>query len=1494
MAKQFNDFTYGVGLTMNASSFKQVKDDLKINLDTLKKMVKNYSEMLKLDPNADLSKLFTQLQETKSLIDAMSGSNNVFGDFVDKGVLDRVAALEDKLLSITSTSDTVKASLSELKSDIATLMEPLKNAGQSKFPATFDNLFGDFKDQSAQIKNITNVIHSLESAIPQLQNLWEELGHTTANKNWNADDISDWVARIEDIKDALSNASTLEPGQLSNFTVELDNIGRQLGSAIKSMSGDQLKSFQLNDEYVFNEIQDCIDMIKNQKAQLETELQSLNELQEKYISKQVSRDKSLGVQSDYAAQVKVTPKANDVEWTNKINDTIKNIEPLLSPVKLRATFAKGNNVQQELEGNVAQINQTVGLELKVSGNMKQFDAQIQNIGNHIRSAKQQLEKEGNFKIRFEYEESGRFQDAAYKIINKFKRIETKFYIANGSKFIKDVTGLKNKAQTKVKNIPATIVMNKEKQDAFLSQLDTVRAAIDKKIGSIGVSLHINNVPQLAAEAAMLRDGIESFYNNNPIGNVADPNTTGIDTVTNDMQELSDAAKKANEDLEKSKNILASLTNEGFDSAHFLELGDINSKGKKVKGSTKKLEKLLQEYRQLKKLLPSGDVFMEDWFKLYPEAEGNESLLGALVGANRSRLQELEEELNGYLQKQIAYTQQRQEAAEALLQTEKAITTTQQSDKRSQSQESVQGNQQLAMSAEQANKQVRSLAGTLSWQKRVLNDLNKNGIKSSNFIKLGKWDEETNSFTKNAQEIQTLVQRYNELRDARLKAGVKAPGKEELSIKGQLVAILRSQKQHIQEIIAANQAELDAAKEVANAYKQSGGAKSQAVKNTSAQIDELTTKLDKAKAALQQLQSGDLSAIGKTGLGDVSGRLEEVGSTQKLQQVLQLYSNLIAAKNEWINSGGKGEFKYAQQLEIVEQQLQQIHHDQLQYTQNRLAALEEEIRKEKEKLQIQDQSKSANTQQSTSSGGQIASSVVKLDGATLNSLAKDATLQTISGKIDNVLNQLGNINIDGSNISINANNVSVSGKGASTRTNTGGTKRDSGQNDIKLSTLSNLSQQLTAFEERIKRSGMYTDELYKKFVELRAQLDAMKVQDDAELYKIDLNTFKESFEQLKTFDQLYQNFIDSQTKLQHIQYKIDNSDGSTQELREKLKEEQAIAIAIEEQLVKYTEMFDIRARQLAIEEAIKRATVENAKYDASKNDSTINKQNTNIAKIVDDAQQKLLAMQNIMSNSKVPMADAAIAKFQQYKQLLADLQAKQQEVAANPSLLQNEDYAKGFKTLLLNMKQVQQEFGSLQKSSETFLSKIADPDKDLRLLGPTFKPSDLAQLHTAMQEFANQAGNGTAKLVEFNDVSRVGTFEIRNNKGQVELLTVEYDEATNALGRYVNKTRESTSETQKFISSIKHSFQNVARYIASFGSVYRIFAVIKQGITYVKEIDSALTELKKVTDEADASYDKFLQDMSKTAGTVGSTVKDLTTMSAEWARLKYLGLLYGDI
>ena len=1507
--KNFNDFTYGVGLEVNATSFKQVKDDLKLNLDNLSKMVKSYGKVLKIDPNADLSKLFAEMRKIQSIVDGINGSDNSFSGFVDKGTLGRIAELENGLNTVSNMSKETKLAINDLQNSIAQMLEPLKSSGEIKLPGTFNDLFGDAKNKTSEIKNVTDQIKQLESAAKQLESIRFNLDDATGLDLSKNKDISDEQLDIyNNIADEFLQLSkklkSASPDELSSLMQEYQTIVQKMTDIFGKMSTVQFEDTYI-DEYI-KRIDGIITTIKNKKQSLTKELKSLQVDQAKYTEKLTSQtsvkkdlSKSLGLQSEYNAQVKVTPKTNDVEWINKINNTIKNIEPRLNSIKLKPTFSNSSdNLKKEVQGNLAQINHAINVDLKVNDNIEQFNQKIQNIDASIKNARQQLEKQGNFKIRFEYEEGGRFKDAAYKIINQFKRIDAKFYIANGKKFIQDIARLKEKATKELSNIPINIDVTN--QDSIFSGVDTLREELTAKIGNIGVNLTLQNIPQFMAQAAMMRDSVEKYYNNHPIGSLVESGGAEADVAntTKSVVELSDKAKDAQNAIEKIKNTLKSLSEVGFKSEDFLKLGAFDQNLKYVKGSKEKVKQLLQEYEEL-----------------YSKVYASQDELRATYGANEAGyaayyedlniLKQMKTMLNAVLQSQIQYTQSRLESTEKILAKEMQIVETKKEQSRVDSKDSSsqQSTQQLGMSAEEATKKIRSLNGTLTQQKKVLKDLETHKFDASAFAKLGEWDKETNSFKKNSQEIKQLINKYKELREARIASGGKTATGEEASIRGKLAAILREQKKHIVEIINNNQTELESVKQISAAYKEMGSSKSKAAKtkvsvDSTKHIDELAAKLDKAKATLELLNAQKLDAVGSTGLKDPNKYLASIGSKQNFNDLIKLYNDLIAKKKELENAGKTGSDEY-KQYEIIYQDVEKhmtvIYQDQLKYTQSKIQSLEAQIAKEKEILQLKTQQTKEDAKQSGSTSNSktnvktgVASTTVKLDGATLNSLAKDATLKAIDGKINSIASQLGKgVVINGSNISIEASNVSVSGKGAAQNVNnsSNNTKKNPGDQEVNISTISSYTRQLTVFEEQIKRSGLYTDELKKKIADLNMQLNAVNVKDDFDTYKFDLDRFKEDFEQLKTYDKLYQDFIKSQTKQIQLNDEISMSKGPTAELQEKLKIEEQVSKDLETQLKQYSSIYTQRARQLAIEEAIKRASQEITTKSAAQSDKDINKQNNELTKLVDSAQKKLNDMQYSMQNSKVPMADAAIAKFKEYERLLTVLKRKQQEIAQNPELLKNADYANGFNGLLQQMKKVQTEFGALQKSSENFLSKIKS-DKDIKPLGSTFDATNLEQLHNAMQEFANQAGVGAAKLIEFNDVERTATFEIKNGKGQVQQLTVAYDEATNALGRFASKTKTSVSETQKFFNSLKHSFQNVARYIASFGSVYRLFAVIKQGVTYVKDIDSALTELKKVTDETDASYNRFLQDMSKTAGVVGSTVSELTTMAAEWARLGY--------
>ena len=139
--------------------------------------------------------------------------------------------------------------------------------------------------------------------------------------------------------------------------------------------------------------------------------------------------------------------------------------------------------------------------------------------------------------------------------------------------------------------------------------------------------------------------------------------------------------------------------------------------------------------------------------------------------------------------------------------------------------------------------------------------------------------------------------------------------------------------------------------------------------------------------------------------------------------------------------------------------------------------------------------------------------------------------------------------------------------------------------------------------------------------------------------------------------------------------------------------------------------------------------------------------------------------------------------------------------------------------------------------------------------------------------------------EFNEV--VGyklQYSVRNSKREVQEMTAVLNPLTNELRVQKGTVKEVATGWEQFFSGLKGKAASIMQYLISITSIHDIFRYVSQGVQYVREIDSALTELKKVTNETDASYAKFLQNMSKTGSVIGATVSDLVTSSADWARL----------
>ena len=141
-------------------------------------------------------------------------------------------------------------------------------------------------------------------------------------------------------------------------------------------------------------------------------------------------------------------------------------------------------------------------------------------------------------------------------------------------------------------------------------------------------------------------------------------------------------------------------------------------------------------------------------------------------------------------------------------------------------------------------------------------------------------------------------------------------------------------------------------------------------------------------------------------------------------------------------------------------------------------------------------------------------------------------------------------------------------------------------------------------------------------------------------------------------------------------------------------------------------------------------------------------------------------------------------------------------------------------------------------------------------------------------------NNTAAAKEFGDT-------IKRLRSQIDACD---NEKLNELkAQFQNVKREANltlNSTQSFGDKIKKQWQQYSSYL----SVASMFQYGEQALRsmfeQVKLIDSAMTELKKVTNETDAAYKEFLTNAATRSREIGTTIDGLVSSTADFARLGY--------
>ena len=252
----------------------------------------------------------------------------------------------------------------------------------------------------------------------------------------------------------------------------------------------------------------------------------------------------------------------------------------------------------------------------------------------------------------------------------------------------------------------------------------------------------------------------------------------------------------------------------------------------------------------------------------------------------------------------------------------------------------------------------------------------------------------------------------------------------------------------------------------------------------------------------------------------------------------------------------------------------------------------------------------------------------------------------------------------------------------------------------------------------------------------------------------------------------------------------------------------------------------------------------------------------------------------------------------------------------------EDFEKKYKNAIQSGKQFTDQFNEeIKKAEENLRELLALKEKNQDT--PIWDDKDLDRAEELTKAVENTSEQFSKLFTQKTDstaidklLTKIGkdlsdntkmTPELRNRflqlrdavdafrKGEVDASKVDFKQLT-AEFQHLHEEMIRTEQTGKgFFKSIADAAKSqTTQFIARYFSLQDWIRYARQGFENVKSIDNALTELRKVSDASTSRLAQNFETSSKAAQDLGASISGVINITADWARLNEIGLIYGNV
>lgn len=412
------------------------------------------------------------------------------------------------------------------------------------------------------------------------------------------------------------------------------------------------------------------------------------------------------------------------------------------------------------------------------------------------------------------------------------------------------------------------------------------------------------------------------------------------------------------------------------------------------------------------------------------------------------------------------------------------------------------------------------------------------------------------------------------------------------------------------------------------------------------------------------------------------------------------------------------------------------------------------------------------------------------------------------------------------------------------------------NTVKSEQLEKLEQ----FEDHLRNAGTLSGSLERGIERLRVKLISAFNSEDITSF---LNSFSSLQnhaaifeEKLRGVNQIYNQIINTEKQMTSVQTAMLGLDPEADKaklaaLQSQLATLQAQKAELEAQLAPYATMLDYANRAAALEQS-RVANEQKIAYTQ--------------AELADRAKEYDAAMQRIPTT----IADLE-TKLRQVvapsETLKENMRLLREAAAAYNSDMSDKEKVQTYERLQKLISACQKEMAELSRvdrgdvNSSRFVENLKKAKADLATIGRTWSALKKDPGLNAQFQQLRENLNGI------------------NNQMDLNKWTAQFS-------RFKSEVKAADRNMQSLGDILKNNLGKVLQWVSATTLLFRAFRLLKQAITTVIELDTAMIDLQKVTKATTEQYREFYMGANETAKALGATTEEIISQTAEWARLGY--------